>query len=493
MSDMSAYGGSIYAAQADAPVRPQLAVEIDVDACIIGAGLAGLTVARELARRGWSVAVLEARRIAWNASGRNTGFVLPGFAAEEEAIIERVGPDHAKALWALSEQGAEYVRNTVRELDMPGADLVEAGWLNVWKSDDDARVGHLAEFYARQFGAEVEHWPKERVRETLCSNRYFSALNFPRGFSINPLAYAQGLAAAAEAAGARIFENTPALDIDPAGVRKRITTPQARVRAGQVVFAGNMHIGLLMPKFAATLVPCSTYVIATEPLGPQVHDAIRTKAAVSDTELVDNHYRIADGDRLLWCGRFTTWEGDPRSFTQSLLRDIRRTFPQLRDVKAAYSWTGMLGNTVHLMPQIGEVQPGVWLLSGFSGHGFNTTAMGGDIVARAIAEDDATWKLFSPFELVWAGGRLGKAAVQSYYYSYRTREAIGGFLSRRREAEKRKKDGLPPLEVPAPPVAPVEAATGVVAEEPKPKKKRSRKKKADATASEPAGPPKPTA
>ena len=94
MSDMSAYGGSVYVAQIDAPARPQLAVEIDVDACIIGAGLAGLTVARELARRGWSVAVLEARRIAWNASGRNTGFVLPGFAAEEDAIIERVGLDH---------------------------------------------------------------------------------------------------------------------------------------------------------------------------------------------------------------------------------------------------------------------------------------------------------------------------------------------------------------------------------------------------------------
>ena len=482
MSDMSAYGGSVYAAQIDAPARPQLAVEIDVDACIIGAGLAGLTVARELARRGWSVAVLEARRIAWNASGRNTGFVLPGFAAEEDAIIERVGLDHAKALWSLSEQGAEYVRNTVRELDMPGVDLVEDGWLNVWKSDDDARVAHLAEFYAKQFGAEVEHWPKERVRETLRSNRYFSALNFPRGFAINPLAYAHGLAAAAEAAGARIFENTPALDIDPAGVRKRITTPQARVRAGQVIFAGNTHIGLLMPKLAATLVPCSTYAIATEPLGAALHDAIRTQAAVSDTEFVDNHYRIVDGDRLVWCGRFTLWEGDPRSFTKSLLRDIRRTFPQLRDVKAAHSWTGTLGNTVHLMPQIGETMPGVWLLSGFSGHGLNTTAMGGEVVARAIAEDDPSWKLFSPFELVWAGGRLGRAAVQSYYYAYRTRERIDGWLSRRREAEKRRKDGLPPLEVPAPPVVPVDAAAADPAAEETPQKKRSQKKKVDASA-----------
>ena len=480
MSDMSVYGGSIYAAQTDVPARPPLTVEADVDVCVIGGGLAGLTTARELARRGWSVAVLEARRIAWNASGRNTGFVLPGFAAEEETIIERVGSDHAKALWALSEQGAEYVRATIRELDMPGVNLVEGGWLNVWKSDDDARVARLAEFYGRQFGAEVEHWPKERVRETLRSNRYFSALNFPRGFSINPLAYAQGLAAAAEAAGVRIFENTPALDIDPAGVRKRINTPQARVRAGQVVFAGNVHVGALMPKLAATLVPCSTYVIATEPLGPQLRDAIRTDATVSDTEFVDSHYRIVDGDRLLWCGRCTTWEGDPAGFTRTLLRDIRRTYPQLRDVKAAYAWTGTLGNTVHLMPQIGEYAPGVWLLSGFSGHGLNTTAMAGEIIARAITDDDPRWRLFSPFELVWAGGALGKAAVQGYYYAYRAREKIDGALSRRREAEKRKRDGLPPLEVPAPSVVPGDAASSEP--EVQSKKKKPRKKKAEVVA-----------
>src|SRR5438128_11342775 len=112
----SIYGSSWYAAtMVAAPERVPLVYELDVDVCVIGGGLAGLTTARELARRGWSVAVLEGRRIAWNASGRNTGFVLPGFAAEEEAIIERVGVEHAKALWALSEQGAEYVRATIRE------------------------------------------------------------------------------------------------------------------------------------------------------------------------------------------------------------------------------------------------------------------------------------------------------------------------------------------------------------------------------------------
>src|SRR5438132_9338864 len=103
-----------YAADAAAAFeRPRLTFDLDVDVCVVGAGLAGLTVARELARRGWSVAVLEARRIAWNASGRNTGFVLPGFAQDMDVVMRRVGIAHAKALWALSESGVEYVRDTI--------------------------------------------------------------------------------------------------------------------------------------------------------------------------------------------------------------------------------------------------------------------------------------------------------------------------------------------------------------------------------------------
>src|SRR5947208_14298672 len=98
---------------ASAPERAPLSGHVDVEVCVVGAGLAGLTTAFELARRGWSVAVVEARRIAWNASGRNTGFVLPGFAQSIGAIVRRVGLDHAKALWALSEEGLEYVRTTI--------------------------------------------------------------------------------------------------------------------------------------------------------------------------------------------------------------------------------------------------------------------------------------------------------------------------------------------------------------------------------------------
>ena len=112
----AAYGRSWYAAtKASAPVRPPLHSDLDVDVCVIGGGLAGLTTAREVVRAGWSVALLEAGRIAAQASGRNTGFVLPGFAASAESLVQRVGFTAAASLWALSQSGVEYVRNTIRD------------------------------------------------------------------------------------------------------------------------------------------------------------------------------------------------------------------------------------------------------------------------------------------------------------------------------------------------------------------------------------------
>src|ERR1700731_4602734 len=128
-TDPRRYGPAWYAATAvAAPERLALTYDLDVDVCVIGAGLAGLTVAREVARRGWSVAVLEAKRLAWNASGRNCGFVLPGFAQGVERVVARVGLDHAKSLWALSEAGVIYVRDIIRETGMPGVNPVN-GWL----------------------------------------------------------------------------------------------------------------------------------------------------------------------------------------------------------------------------------------------------------------------------------------------------------------------------------------------------------------------------
>jgi gamma-glutamylputrescine oxidase len=242
------------------------------------------------------------------------------------------------------------------------------------------------------------------------------------------------------------------------------------VRAHHVVLAGNIHLANLMPQFAKTLLPVHTYVIVTAPLGAALHEAVRFPGAVSDTDLADNHYCVVEGDRLMWSGRSTVWRGKPQDYVGTLLGQIRRTFPQLENLKAEYAWTGLLGNTVHRMPQIGEITPGLWLLSGFGNRGLNTTAIGGEVVARGIVEADRTWQLFSPFALVWSGGVYGRVAQQVHYWSSRTRELFHGRMAQRRE-ERRQREAYeqsngapaeaaaPPVPMPEPEPAPAPAAS----------------------------------
>ena len=427
------YGRSWYAATAvAAPERPPLGADLDVDVCVIGGGLAGLTAAREIARLGWSVVVLEAKRVAWNASGRNCGFVLPGFAADIQKIVERVGLDQAKTLWALAEAGLEYVRTTIDECDMPEVQP-RRGWLDVSKVDTGDEMIALVGLLGQEFGASVEGWPTERVRDVLRSERYFHAIHYPRAFHIHPLNYALGLARAAEEAGVRIFERTQAMEIDPAGVRKRVLTPSALVRASHVVLAGNTHIGDVMPRLAETLLPVTSCVAVTEPLGERLSEAIAYTGAVSDSRFANYHYRIVDNDRLMWAGGGGPFARDPRRVGDTFKAAIARTYPQLGEVTIAYAWSGTMGFAVHRMPQIGEVSPGLWVASAFAGHGINTSAIAGNLIARGIAENDDSWRQFLPYDLVWAGGRLGRVFAQANFFIRNWHEEIEATRAQRRE------------------------------------------------------------
>jgi glycine/D-amino acid oxidase-like deaminating enzyme len=448
----SVYGSSWYAATvAPAPQRDRLAHDLDVDVCVIGGGLAGLTTARELARRGWSVVIVEKRQVAWDASGRNAGFCAPGFAERPERIIERVGLDRARALWVLSAGGVDYVRTIIRETQMPGVSPVD-GWLQVQRINHQQRMVAYAELLAGAFGTEVEVWPTEQVRDVLRSEVYFQGLHIPGGFHLHALNYALGLAAAAEEAGVRICEETPALEIDPSGVRKRVTTPAARIRAGHVVLAGSAQLAPLFPMVSGAVLPVVGYVATTAPLGERLHDAIAYAGAVVDSRRIGDHYRIVDGDRLMWGGRLaspslarlrgTAGEEPPRRVAKLTRRDIAAAYPQLGEVEISHCWSGVMGYAVHRMPIIGEVSPGLWIATAFGGHGLNTSAMAGELIARAIVEGDDRWRHFSSYDLVFAGGGIGRAAAPVLYWFMRVRDGLDERLAWRRDSARQRKEAL---------------------------------------------------
>jgi len=282
------------------------------------------------------------------------------------------------------------------------------------------------------FGTEVEGWQIDQVRAQLKTDRYFHGIYFPKAFQVDGRKYLEGLAALANRAGARIFEETPVVGIDASGIRKRIVTPSARLRASHIVLAGNVHLGAPSRRLSETLLPVWRYAGITEPLGDRLADAIAFKGSVIDTDGVDQ-FRIVDGDRLMWASPETTWDARPQRFASSIARRIRTIFPQLGRVQVTDVWGGAIGRTVHGMPQIGQLRRGLWVASGFGRQGMGTSAMAGQLIARSILWGDERWRLFSPFELVWAGGTTGRVAGHLIGMWERGSSAAAGALARYRE------------------------------------------------------------
>jgi glycine/D-amino acid oxidase-like deaminating enzyme len=410
--------------------RERLTFNLDVDVCVIGAGMAGLAVAREVALRGATVAVLEGRQIAWNASGRTLGVVLPGYDAPIADVVARVGFSGARELWTLAGEGAEDVRRNATELGVSRLGVVD-GVLEVSNVDNGDDLLPRLQTLGADFGIDVEGWQTERVRETLKTDRYFHAIQYRKAFRLDGPAYVSGLAKLAEQAGARIYENTPVVAVDPAGVRKRVVTPSARLRTSHIVVAGNVHLGAPLPRLAATLLPVWQYAGMTEPLGARLHEVIDYLGAVMDFGGLDQFRTF--GDRLMWSSLVTTWPVNPKLVGGLLRRRIRKVFPMLGDVAMANVWSGVNGHTVHGMPQIGQLRRGLWVASGFGQHGFATSAMAGRLIAEGIVNGDDRWKLFSPFELIWSGGIAGRMVGQAIYSSARQFNSATGALARWRE------------------------------------------------------------
>lgn len=413
------------------PERSRLSFDLDADICVIGAGLAGLTVALEAARLGASVAVLEGRHVGWNASGHQLGTVMPGYGLSIGELIARVGLEDARELWSLSKHGAELVRANAAEGLMPGMALSE-GALEVSNVDVGDQLISRLQMLSEDFETEVEGWQVDRVRAELKTGRYFHGMYYPKAFQIDGRQYIHGLAALARRAGARIFEDTPVVSIDSSGIRKRIVTPSARLRAAHIVLAGNIHLGAPLRRLSETLLPVSRYAAVTAPLGPRLAEAITFQGSVMDSDGVDQ-FRIVDGDRLMWASPETTWAGRPERFAGAIARRIRTIFPQLGKVEITETFGGAVGQTVHGMPQIGQLRRGLWVASGFGRQGMNTSAIAGQLIARSILWGDDRWRLFSPFELVWAGGPTGRVAGHLVGLWGRGSSAAAGALARYRE------------------------------------------------------------
>ena len=244
--------------------RPPLTGRCEADVCVVGGGLAGLTVALDLARRGHRVHLIEAKRLAWGASGRNGGFVSHGFAQGLDAIAAKLGLEAAKALFQLSRFGTEFVRREIAEGD-PAINMGD-GWLSLRRYESGNSLQTYRDHLERDYGEKRQFLDTAETRAKLASTRYFQSLYDPSAFHMHPLRYALLLAAKAEAAGALLHEQSPAIEVARDGGAWRVRTTNGEVRCPHVVYCVSALDRRLHPATGRAVLPVATYIAVTEPL-----------------------------------------------------------------------------------------------------------------------------------------------------------------------------------------------------------------------------------
>jgi gamma-glutamylputrescine oxidase len=432
--------GTYYAASAGpAPERAALRGRVDAEVCVVGGGFAGLATAIGLIERGvHDVAILEAEAVGHGASGRNGGFVFGGFSLDNARLLEQQGPERARAMYGLTRQAVDTIRRRIARHAI-ACDAIEGGVVLANWFDDDTVLRERQALMARHFGVEWRMLSRDDLAGYVRSQRYKGGgLLEPDAFHFHPLKYARGLAAAIEREGGRIFEQarvakivarqaTSANAAAPAGHEIHTRGPNGTVgvvHARHVVIAGGGYLRGVSAPLERAMLPITTYVMATEPLGDALRQAIPGNAAIYDTRFSFDYYRALPDTRILWGGRISILDREPGSISRLLKADLCKVYPELRDAKVEHAWGGLMSYARHEMPQIGRLPDGAWHALGFGGHGVGPTTAAGELIAAAIAHGEPIPPGFADYGLPRVWGGAGMLAAQAKYNWFELKDRL---------------------------------------------------------------------
>ena len=381
-----AHAASWYAATAvGRRERPALHGDRRADVVVVGGGYTGLSAALHLAEAGAEVVLLEAHRAGWGASGRNGGQLVSGQRRDPDELAAAYGLAAAKRLYALGEEAKALVHALCARYDIPYDYRPGLLYATRRRRSVDALAAYverLAEVYDYPH---ARFLPRDEVRALVQSPRFHAGVLDEGAGHLHPLNYALGLAAAAEGAGATLFDLTPVDAVDAGGGGVVARTPRGTVRAEHAVLAGNGYLGGLAPAVAARVMPINNFIVATAPLGEDgLRGVFARDVAAADSRFVINYFRPTPDHRVLFGGGETyryRFPSDIRALVRPHLEDL---FPQLAGVGLDYAWGGTLAITRSRLPHLARPAPNVVAAGGYSGQGVALGTLAGKLMAEAI-------------------------------------------------------------------------------------------------------------
>lgn len=364
-----------------APVTPALRGDTTADVVVIGGGFTGLSTALHLAEAGAKVVLLEAVEVGFGASGRNGGQVIPGLKLDPEQLVETYGPDLGERMAELAGGTADFVFGLV-EKHRIACDARRTGWMSAATTELALQATHER---ARQWaarGADVAALDAAEITRLVGGGRYRGGWVDRRAGSVQPLAYARGLARAAMAAGATLHGDSPVTSLARDGAKWKASTPGGSVTADRVVIGTNAYSDDLWPGLKETVVPVRSYIVATKPLGDNLRRSILPEGhCISDSRQLLFYWRLDAHGRLVMGGRGPLRDESSLPDYEPVRRAIRRLYPHIGEPDWDYHWNGRVAVTLDGLPHLHEPAPGVAIALGYNGRGVAMASRMGKVLA----------------------------------------------------------------------------------------------------------------
>lgn len=398
------------------------------DVVVIGGGYTGINAARELARRGVKVTLLEAMTLGFGASTRNGGIVHAGYKWGPGELMQRYGEETGRALYQETLDGYQTVKRLITD-EAIDCDFREVGHLELAYAPSHVEDLQHAAGSLALMGIETAFVPRERIRDEIGSDAYFAALVVEGSGLIHPGRYFAGLAAAADRAGADLHEGTRARAIRRQGDgRFVVETERGAILAGDVFVATNGYTDGVAPSLRRRIIPIGSYIIASEPLPEELAREISPKGrSFFDTKNFLYYWHISADRRMIFGGRASFMPTSIDRTAAILHKGLLEVHPQLAGYRIDYAWGGNVGFTFDRMPHVGRTKDGIAYAMGCCGTGVALMTQLGTQAGAWLAGGEAPTLARLPFPLVPVPyeGRPWFLPLAGEWFRFRDRLAAG--------------------------------------------------------------------